>query len=44
MITQEIGSLLRRGVAEVIIEPELAKLLRVGKTAEAEAGFRPQLS
>ena len=41
MIAPETGSLLRRGVAEVIIEPELIKLLESGRPLKLKQGFDP---
>src|SRR4030043_2419866 len=41
MITPGINSLLRRGVAEVIIEPELVKLLESGRPLRLKQGFDP---
>jgi len=41
MITPETSSLLRRGVAEVIVEPELVELLESGKPLKLKQGFDP---
>jgi len=41
MITPEVSSLLRRGVAEVIVEPELVKLLESGRPLRLKQGFDP---
>jgi len=41
MITPETNSLLRRGVAEVIVEPELVELLESGKPLKLKQGFDP---
>ncbi|HJX69900.1 MAG TPA: tyrosine--tRNA ligase [Dehalococcoidia bacterium] len=41
MITPGINSLLRWGVAEVIIEPELVKLLESGRPLKLKQGFDP---
>ena len=41
MITPEISYLLRRGVAEVIIEQELVKLLESGRPLRLKQGFDP---
>jgi tyrosyl-tRNA synthetase len=38
---QDIGYLLKRGVAEIIIEEEMVKLLRSGKTLRLKEGFDP---
>ena len=40
-IDQNITSLLKRGVAEVIIEEELTKLLHSGKKLRLKEGFDP---
>ena len=39
--SQDISYLLRRGVAEVIVEEELKKLLRLGKKLRLKEGFDP---
>jgi tyrosyl-tRNA synthetase len=41
MITPEVSSLLQRGVAEVIVEPELLKLLESGRPLRLKQGFDP---
>lgn len=41
MITPEISSLLRRGVAEVIVESEMKKLLESGRPLRLKQGFDP---
>ena len=41
MITPEVSSLLRRGVAEVIVEPEMVKLLKSGRPLRLKQGFDP---
>jgi len=41
MITPEVSSLLRRGVAEVIVEPEMVKLLESGRPLRLKQGFDP---
>src|SRR3990172_7941809 len=40
-ISQDINYLLRRGVAEVIVEEELVVLLRSGKKLRLKEGFDP---
>ena len=40
-ISQDINRLLKRGVAEIIIEEELAELLRSGKKLRLKEGFDP---
>jgi len=41
MITPEVSSLLRRGVAEVIVEPEMVRLLESGRPLRLKQGFDP---
>ena len=41
MSSQDINHLLRRGVAEIIIEDEMKKLLRSGKKLRLKEGFDP---
>lgn len=41
MITPQVNSLLRRGVAEVIVEAELVKLLKSGRPLRLKQGFDP---
>ncbi len=41
IINQEINRLLKRGVAEIIIEEELVELLRSGKKLRLKEGFDP---
>ncbi|TET88216.1 MAG: tyrosine--tRNA ligase, partial [Dehalococcoidia bacterium] len=41
MITPEVSSLLRRGVAEVIVEPEMVKLLESARPLRLKQGFDP---
>jgi tyrosyl-tRNA synthetase len=41
MSSQDINHLLRRGVAEIIIEDEMEKLLRSGKKLRLKEGFDP---
>jgi len=41
MASQELGYLLKRGVAEIIIEKELEGLLRAGKKLRLKEGFDP---
>ena len=41
MTSQDINLLLRRGVAEIIVEEEMAKLLRSGKKLRLKEGFDP---
>ena len=41
MVNQDISYLLRRGVAEIIIEDEMTKLLRSGKKLRLKEGFDP---
>jgi len=41
MSSQDINRLLRRGVAEIIIEDEMTKLLRSGKKLRLKEGFDP---
>src|SRR4030042_1424443 len=41
MITPKVSSLLRGGGAEVIIEPELVKLLESGRPLRLKQGFDP---
>jgi len=41
MITPEVSSLLQRGVAEVIVESELVKLLESGRPLRLKQGFDP---
>jgi len=40
-VTQDISRLLRRGVAEIIVEEEMMKLLRSGKKLRLKEGFDP---
>jgi len=41
IISQDINHLLKRGVAEIIVEEELAELLRSGKQLRLKEGFDP---
>ena len=41
MTSQNINQLLRRGVAEIIVEEEMVKLLRSGKKLRLKEGFDP---
>jgi len=41
MIIPEVSSLLRRGVAEVIVEPEMVKLLESARPLRLKQGFDP---
>ncbi len=41
MTSQDINQLLRRGVAEIIVEEEMVKLLRSGKKLRLKEGFDP---
>ncbi len=41
MTSQDINHLLRRGVAEIIVEEEMVKLLRSGKKLRLKEGFDP---
>ncbi len=41
MFSQDIGYVLRRGVAEIIVEDELSELLRSGKKLRLKEGFDP---
>ncbi len=41
MTSQDINHLLRRGVAEIIVEEEMIKLLRSGKKLRLKEGFDP---
>ncbi len=41
MVAQKLDSMLRRGVAEVIIEQELVKLLETGRPLRLKQGFDP---
>ncbi|MCJ7426065.1 MAG: tyrosine--tRNA ligase [Dehalococcoidales bacterium] len=41
MLESEISSLLKRGVAEIIVEDEMAQLLRAGKKLRLKEGFDP---
>ena len=41
MISQDIGRLLKRGVAEIIVEDEMVELLRSGKRLRLKEGFDP---
>ncbi|GAG90222.1 unnamed protein product, partial [marine sediment metagenome] len=41
MFNQDIGYLLKRGVAEIIVEDEMLELLRSGKELRLKEGFDP---
>jgi tyrosyl-tRNA synthetase len=41
MLEAEISYLLKRGVAEIIVEDEMAQLLRAGKKLRLKEGFDP---
>ncbi|GAI21757.1 unnamed protein product, partial [marine sediment metagenome] len=41
MFSQDIGYVLKRGVAEIIVEDELSELLRSGKKLRLKEGFDP---
>ena len=41
MTSQESGYLLKRGVAEIIVEEEMIELLRSGKKLRLKEGFDP---
>ncbi|GAJ03927.1 unnamed protein product, partial [marine sediment metagenome] len=41
MVNKDISYLLRRGVAEIIVEEDMLKLLRSGKKLRLKEGFDP---
>jgi len=41
MTAEKLSSLLRRGVAEIIVEEELVRLLEAGKPLRLKQGFDP---